>query len=280
MVLASVCLANRCPVTDALEVFQGDTSSGAFGFRHHLFADAVIHVPCEAGLLEPPLLEQPPARAGPFALKSGPQFCMALSKTIDPGSAVDRPIGVSQNVDNAQVTTQIASHLLGQCRWGFQWLMDEKPAVRIDQQGLRRIPWQLQPRTSGPPYCLSVHPDGVVRPVRVSMEGHRSQRAEIPLYRSVFLVAVSDSTDSYSSLDSGKPESLPKLVVAPSLQWKPVEDAFLEGNVREPVASLIETFHHGEEGLGFLRLCSYHSRELHSPLIIALVCRILKCSTY
>src|SRR5438128_5035166 len=55
--------ANRSPVTDALEVFQGDPAAGVFGGAHHYLADAVVRVALEARLLASQRLELPFGRA-------------------------------------------------------------------------------------------------------------------------------------------------------------------------------------------------------------------------
>jgi hypothetical protein len=63
---------SRDPVADALEVFEGDPASGAFGGLDDLLADDVVLVPAEPSLftLDPPDLLL--ARFGVLALESFP----------------------------------------------------------------------------------------------------------------------------------------------------------------------------------------------------------------
>ena len=50
-------LPNRCPVTNARKVFEGDTASGAFGLGDDGLADAVVLLLSEPGFLASKLLE-------------------------------------------------------------------------------------------------------------------------------------------------------------------------------------------------------------------------------
>jgi hypothetical protein len=43
-VFSAVCPANRCPITDARQILQSYSASGAFGYRNELFRDAMVDV--------------------------------------------------------------------------------------------------------------------------------------------------------------------------------------------------------------------------------------------
>jgi hypothetical protein len=49
--IASVPTPSRCPVADAFEVFEGNPAAGVFGGLDDRFADAMVLVPPESGLL-------------------------------------------------------------------------------------------------------------------------------------------------------------------------------------------------------------------------------------
>src|SRR5579859_4561228 len=61
--------SNRDALTDAVEVFQGDSATGVFGGAHQRLADAVIRVALEARLLSAQRLEFPFRRACLAALQ-------------------------------------------------------------------------------------------------------------------------------------------------------------------------------------------------------------------
>ncbi len=44
MLLTTLRLSNRDPVADALEVFDGNTASGVFGFRNKHLGDSVVFI--------------------------------------------------------------------------------------------------------------------------------------------------------------------------------------------------------------------------------------------
>jgi len=78
--------ANRHPVSDAPEVFQGNTATGVFGLCNKPLADYVVDVAGEAPLFAGAPLEKPSSRPGALPLKPGAEPGVALSEPIDLGA--------------------------------------------------------------------------------------------------------------------------------------------------------------------------------------------------
>lgn len=103
MQLASLRLPNPYPVTDAAQVFQSDTASGAFGLLHELLGDAVVHVGCEASLLARQGFETTPGGLRSFGLQTGTDSIMPTAQTTDVSAGVEFSVAVHGDVGNAEI---------------------------------------------------------------------------------------------------------------------------------------------------------------------------------
>src|SRR3984885_15210926 len=74
---------NRYPVVDALQLFQGDSALGAFGFSSDLLQDAVIHVRSKASFFATELLELPSGAARALLLQFRAQRTSAIANLVD-----------------------------------------------------------------------------------------------------------------------------------------------------------------------------------------------------
>ena len=106
--------ANREPVVNALEIFQRDPTSGAFGHGHEALADRVVHIGCEASFCATPLSEESLGAAGSLGLQSLTELPMPATQSVDLRAGVDRAITVGGNVDDPKVNPK---PLRGLTRW-------------------------------------------------------------------------------------------------------------------------------------------------------------------
>lgn len=102
----TLCLPNRYPVTDAVEVFDGDAAPGALGTGHQSFADAVVRVTSEAALLAPPLAKQSLRGLGSLGLELSSQACVAMPERGELSTAVPVAVAVGRDVHDAEVDAE------------------------------------------------------------------------------------------------------------------------------------------------------------------------------
>ena len=136
MLDATLCLANRYPLADALQVFEGDTASGAFGFRDQPFADGVVNVTGEPSLLPPPLLRETLGGLGALGLEPCPEFGVAMAQAVQVPAGVGVTVRVGGNVDDAEVHAEPVSRFV--CG-GFGHVHDHgevEGAVAVDEVNL------------------------------------------------------------------------------------------------------------------------------------------------
>jgi hypothetical protein len=79
-------LANRCPVTDACQVFDGNTASGVFSLPYDNLADPMVQGGCKPSLFPAPRAQQALGRLGPFPLEVAPQ-----PRVSAPQARIQRP---------------------------------------------------------------------------------------------------------------------------------------------------------------------------------------------
>ncbi|MCW3036355.1 MAG: Transposase IS200-family protein [Actinobacteria bacterium] len=98
------------PFADALEVFQGDTSSGAFGLSHDALGNAMVDVSGESSLLPPALFEQALGALGSFRLEPAPKPPVAVAQPVQMAPGKDAPVGIGRDVDDAEVDADHVGH--------------------------------------------------------------------------------------------------------------------------------------------------------------------------
>jgi len=109
--------SNRCPIPDAVEVFQGNQAMGVFSLRHQLLADYVVGVSSEVSF---------PTRK-PFKMSLSRFSSLALERSLKPiglfpylvyfFTRIKLPIAVNGKVDNSQVNSQCSNGVI----WGGFW---------------------------------------------------------------------------------------------------------------------------------------------------------------
>ena len=107
----SLTATNFYPLTDTLEVFQGNGATGALRSFNDAFRDNMVNVAGKTTFLAPPLLEQPAGRLGTLTLQSLAQLAMPVAQAVDLPAGVGVAIRVSSDIDYAQVATEHALHV-------------------------------------------------------------------------------------------------------------------------------------------------------------------------
>jgi hypothetical protein len=94
------------PFADALQIFDGNPTSGAFSFGNDLLTDIVVH-PCgEPSLLSRENPQTASGGAGLFLLKIPAQSPMAVPNGFDVRSGMALAIGIASDVRHTQVHAQ------------------------------------------------------------------------------------------------------------------------------------------------------------------------------
>lgn len=106
MLAAALSLANRYPVADAREVFEGDSASGVLGFRDQLLADDVVHITSKSGFLPAALLEKTLGGLRSDTLETPSQGCVPLPQPVQMLAGVSRAVGVGSDVYDAEINTE------------------------------------------------------------------------------------------------------------------------------------------------------------------------------
>ena len=102
----TLCLRNRSPATDTLEVLKSNTASGVFGFGHDLFGDAMVDVPTEPCGSSGESLEVPLGTLRPGTLKRCTQSAVFLSCAVDRVAGMNGSIRVHRKVDDTEIYTE------------------------------------------------------------------------------------------------------------------------------------------------------------------------------
>lgn len=269
VVLPSLGPSDNGSLPDALEVFQGDAQGVPGSLFDNTLADDMVHITGETALLPSALQEQPLSRAGSPGLKPGPEFGMTLSEPVEVAPGVAFPLGVGEDVDDAQVAAQEACGLIGSRLGNLDYLVDEEPLVPIGEGGLAGL--LAQGNTGGEGIEPAIDADSPVMAIGVLEKRDGAQGSEggqgIPM--GLVLVSGGHLANSYQGGRRGEAESLPCLVVGPSLEGEPVKELLSKSDSREPVAGGVEAGYDVEEGLGLLWPNLHLGYELHA-LIVAI----------
>ena len=99
----SLLLPGLNPFADTVEIFNGDTATGAFSFGNNLLGNAVINVGGESLLFTTQFLESALGGAGLLLLEPSPQPSMPMADRFDFASAMPLAIRGRGNVGDSKV---------------------------------------------------------------------------------------------------------------------------------------------------------------------------------
>lgn len=94
------------PFADAIEVFNCDTTTGAFSFSNDLLRDAMVSVSDKALFFARKFLESPFRSAGLLSLKLGPQTTLPMTDVLDRRSGIPPAVTIAGDVGDAQIHTK------------------------------------------------------------------------------------------------------------------------------------------------------------------------------
>jgi hypothetical protein len=147
VMLSSLTLGNRCPISDAAQILKRNSSSGVFGASHQLLGDAVVLVCRVPGFAALPLLQQELRGFRAFGLNLRAQVSAVRPKRVQGFSAVGVPIAVRSDLDDAKVNPKVFAWV----NRGFFVNLDHDAqvelSVRVQEVGLA---------------ANSVHPRGLI----------------------------------------------------------------------------------------------------------------------
>ena len=127
---------SRDPFSDALEVFKGYPSLGAFGLSHQILGDYMVHIPFETGLFSREMFKMTLRTLGPTTLKVGLEFGVPLPDFIDLFSRVVFPIAIVGEVLQSQVYTECSDWIVRCFLGGVDCGCEVEDAVSEEEVGL------------------------------------------------------------------------------------------------------------------------------------------------
>lgn len=136
MVNSPLAFLNPYPVTDALEVFDGDTASGAFSLFNNLFGDAVIYVSLESGFLALTFFQKAFSRFRAFSLELSSEACISGSDVVEFATRERLSITGGSNIDDPKINTEIVVWFALWRLWNFDANIEVKDAITINKVGL------------------------------------------------------------------------------------------------------------------------------------------------
>lgn len=229
----------------------------------------MIHVTGKARLAESSFAEKTLCRASAFALEFGPKFRMAFSETVDRPARVDHTVGVRKNVHNAQVAAQKARCGKRLGFGNFDDLVNEETATTIDQSGFV-FAGQTHARAGDEGMVMSIEKHRAIPLVAMFIDGDSTQRPKGGRCRALDFVPVTRSylADSDDGLRACQTKFRPEPMVRSALKGEPMEEVFLEGDLRQGIAAFIELLHHRTKNCGIVLYLHYgcDSHAISIPL--------------
>ena len=143
MLSASLGLSNSYPVSDAFQIFQGNSLSGALGLRNQLLGDLMINVSGESLFFGGSLLQDTFGRFSSFGLQSGPQSGITMPQAVDLTAGEDFTVRINGKICDpkihSQKTFRVKRFMIGE----DAVLQQEELTVPVNQVGLAFNPAQL-----------------------------------------------------------------------------------------------------------------------------------------
>ncbi len=271
--------ANRYPITDAVQIFDGDPAPGAFGLGDDFLADNVIDVGSEAPLFFAALVGQSTGRASELPAKLDTQPAMATTERVHLRTGIDCTVAVGGDVHDPEVDAEVVDDLaLG----GFD-IVDgrEKIPLPVTQN-------QIAFALSGPekfPLMLAANEGDLLAsghcPDRDALRipaqntviiGNRAVGAKDAKRFSVELIGVRHFSDGANRHLGRQPEFRSNRVVDEFLKCVFAEGARLPRLPTDRVRCRVGTFQRGEKYFRLLRgwLEFHRGSQFHVPILAEL----------
>jgi hypothetical protein len=265
------------PITDAIEVFDGDTARGAFGRSDNLLRDTMIHVAGETVLLFAPFAKQPLRTFGSLLLEPPSESVSSTPKTVQVCAGEIIRVAGGGDVDDTDVDPQpVEDFLLLDIRHVDG---DEQVEVAVTKNEIglasvvcEKFPLMVaadEPDTLAAIDCPEAH--SVVPPrqnARVVRDSTERPKASFGL--TVKLVRIGHfGNTAHDDLRGQIREFGPTFVVSEFVDGELPKRLCGPGPCGEPTASLIRTAHRRSEypSLFDARLEPHLGRQLHVPTV-------------
>lgn len=274
----SLRLSSPYPVTDALEVFQGDTPTGAFSLSNDAFADLVVDIGSKAALFTRQLAQTTTARLCSFALEFLAQATMAVTNVRYRLALVDFTRAVSGDIGHAQVNTKKVFDILWRRLVNFAGGQQVELATNQAQVGLATLAAQqfLIPLATDERDSLATvyRPDGNLVFIEFPRQdadivGNRAVRLEGAPRPSIPLVGVRHFGNTADDNLRSQVEGGTHVTVDKFLKLKLAEGASVPSYLTDVVTGFVCYFKGALQAVGLCigRLKFRLRRQLHTRIV-------------
>lgn len=194
----SLAASSPDPVTDALQIFKGDSSSGALRRINNLLADRVVDLSGKASFFAGKLSEATTTRLRTLLLQLATQTTVAKAHVLNLTAAVQLLVAVSRNRGDTEINTEIVGWRFERGFVNVARLIQVELAIAIDKIGFALSLCQQSPvgftTDKGDGQSPIERPDrnGVafLPTENAVVVGDAAQRSKRPLCLPVELVAI------------------------------------------------------------------------------------------
>lgn len=260
---------SRDPVTDALEVFNGDSASSAFSGGNDLLADVVINPRGESSLTSRKRFQSALGCSGVLALQLISQSTASITKALYGSSAMSVPVRVTSDISH----TEVNSEEVGRGYWCFareiHGAMQIKSFIAKYQIGLTFDPIEalclvlpVEQRENHPliGQCPKANSIDTTKSHNALVIGDSSVRFE---YRSLGFAMLAVLEVLYSFPDGahchlrGQAKTGAYLIVSQLLDARGAEDFGVKSQPSGERSGLVKPLHRQEQPLALLYIGEY-----------------------
>lgn len=277
VLLSALAMPNRHSVSDAAQVFKGDTPSSVFSLFNNPLADYVVDISSKSLFLAGTLFKKSFCLFRAVSLEFRPHLGMSFSKTINLISRVGSPIGVGSDINDTQVNSKKAIRFIRKWLWGIYHHCQIESAITEDKVGLPDYPIK-------PCFLISSNSDGDNLSSLKSQDGYLVQSLpredalvindspicfESGLNGAVSLVGFGNLANGTDGKLCRKLKVLSYLTIDSLLKAKLTRCAKSKGNLSDGIASLVKSLHSLQKC--FMLLCDWgkfdHQGLFHNSII-------------
>ena len=253
---AALSPANRCPLADAAQTFEGDRARGVLGLGHQFLGDAMVGIAPETLLVSRQALEMPLCGLRAAGLEFGAELCGLAAHFFNTRAGMRLSIGIDGDVHDAQVHAENALDLDRLGIWNVDYGAEIEHIIDKNEVGLTTnavvqlgfeivIDGHMDEGTS----IEGQDGNSVQRlPTEYSLVvDHRAMRSEVRPDGPVELVGFDGFGDGANGHLGGQPELLAHGPIDGGLNLDLAGELQLKGHASDVVASKIEVLHRSDE---------------------------------
>lgn len=252
-------LSSPRPRADALQIFQGNGTLRAFGFRNDFLGENVIHMPGKPAFLTGKLLKSSPGSLRSLLLELLAKMSVTVADILNCLAGVDFSIAIGSDVGHAKVDSQDAFNVNWRGRFNLAGSKQIPLAIQVNEvtlplAGLKELPLPLAANERNFPSPVD-SPDGDKALFSAPSEdsviiGNRPMISEGPLDFPVQLVGVHHLNDAMDGNLGREVKLFSHFPVKKLLEFVLPEGLGIPGYLRDVVASCVGPLHGFKEGLG------------------------------